>query len=334
MLLFKNKILSLVIQDICFIFKRNILIYSLLIHCINGLYAQRDTTKQSDSLNNQNIKYEYDTVYIAGDTVKYTDTVTVYLETVTQPRKQYLHYGITLSCSPFYSIYQMLSDENEAYLNKIRNIHQSAPGVCIHGNFLIGYKNFFLEAGAGISTFSENFKHITHHSRIDTSEYSRIVVIERYITIDENNDTLWHEVSRKEFITQIDTTYSDTLHQIKNHFKYYEVPVGVGFHKKYNRFTYEIKTGIIIGNLYKYSHVSIPIKNWNTIYKTNDYFLQKRRINSFFVNISANYLIKQNIWLQLGLSYRYGFNSFFRTNYYFEQKNHSPGVLFGIRYNF
>ncbi len=334
MIVIKNKILFLVIQDICFKFKRKILIYSLLFFCINNLFAQRDTTKQSDSLINQNIKYEYDTVYIAGDTVRYTDTVTVFLDTIVPTKKQYLNYAITMNCTPFYSVYQMFSDENDTYIDKIRDIHQSAPGICLQGNLLIGYKNFFLETGIGISSFSENFKHITHHSQIDTSEYSQIVVIARYITIDENNDTLWHEVSRKEFITQIDTIYSDTIHQTKNHFKYYEVPLGVGFRKAYNRFAYEIKAGITIGNLYKYSHVSIPIKNWDTIYKTDDCFLQKKRINSFFCTISANYLIKKSIWLQLGLSYRYGYKSFFRSNYYFKQKNHSPGVLFGIKYNF
>jgi hypothetical protein len=275
--------------------------------------------------------YEYDTIYIEGDTLRFTDTLTYYVDVP----------SIYLSSAEIYfaplftrSVFTSPSSENYSYQELVQDSHKPFAGFSLGTNLNLKRGNWILQTGISYTQFIERFKYETSRMEIDTNSYSEFIIIDSYFELDSNNDTIWHYLIKEEWHTDIDTTIHITEHKNFNSYSYVEFPLILAYEFAGKRFSYLWRGGIIFGRFINARRKTVSPINYNETMSVNSDFPYLKRNYNLFFSIGINYKFSKNIDFLIQPYYRQSLNSLFNDDFVINQKFYSFGVNFGFRYYF
>lgn len=278
---------------------------------------------QSDTI------YEYDTVYVVGDTIRQTDTLIIIIPDTTKT-----NWSCELYFSTFYpqSIISANDVEFQEYSELLSEAHNSLISYTLGGNVNLIRKSWTLQTGISYTQFREKFTHQTFDYFYDTNIYIQIDTIESYYRVN-GIDTTWIYVTEHNKKETIDSTKNYSNYNNTNKFSYFELPVILGYQFRKNKITYSIRAGAIIGLLIKNEGMTLSAYDNNEVMDINNSDLVKTNF-AFVFGLGINYHIADWLGIFVEPFYRHNLGSIFRQDYPISQKSYSLGLKMGIKYFF
>ncbi len=239
-------------------------IFLMLIIVTRSTYAQ-----VNDTTHNQNKTFEYDTIFIPADTIRYVDTVFMYYDDTLQ-KKIKLQAEVFFSPLLFSDKYSSSNLENEVYGQLYEEAHSPGLSYTFGANMSLAYKNILFQTGINYTQFNENFdyKSPTYLS-FDTNIYIIPDTLDTYYIV-EGADTSWFYITEENEYTQIDTIQNQNHSTAKNTYSYFEFPLVFGYTIDKNSFSIFPKAGFIIGLLQQTKGKTIDLDNYQDISELND----------------------------------------------------------------
>jgi hypothetical protein len=275
------------------------------------------------SLSN-NYEIIYDTVYVAADTIRKTDTVKVFVE-----HKPEIQYSFELSSSPFLSTVNInpTTESFAPYAYRVNQARSTMPGYRIDGNLKVQKRNQAIYIGIGflnyreLQTYSLNYKipHITQYSKLDT--------IDSYFVV-RGSDTSLVAVTKEQLYTRTDTIVELRKNELKNNLVFIEIPLVYGYHISLGRSALELKTGIECSFLIH--------KKIRTISNDGLFIKDMSKLNVFsnltialWLSCSIQYPINENVHIIIEPWFMNRINSSYHNNYLISEKLQLFGIKLG-----
>ena len=200
--------------------KRNCLFFLFFMYLTCGVTIRTNAQENpiTDSLSSLQ---EFDTVFLAPDTVKRTKIVTIYVEEDepgTTKNKNYSPYEFFIGSSGGSTISRMFPMYNKTSITPTGGF-----------SFLMRRNNFYFQLGANIngkesSTCSLTKHFTTFHIYIDTV----VTILDEFIQI-IGTDTVTYKVVKKDAVEKTNTIQSDTTYRSRNEYYNIAVPLVVGW---------------------------------------------------------------------------------------------------------
>lgn len=242
------------------------------------------------------------------------------------------------------------NSEHQTYSNYVDSLTSPDYSVSYGLDFAYTYKNFIFQTGLSMQTFTEGFKN--RQTQLDivqkpyTNYFDRLVSswdTVWFLNLDSllQGDSVWVPVPVETTYTVRDSNIlytNDTLKQYlykkeQNKYRYFEIPLMVGYQVKDNRFTYSLKAGIITGILQAVKGYNVSSDNkFTSLDLANNPFGKYHFSAILSLGVSYNF---NGHWSVFGEPYiRRSINSVFEKNYLLAKKFSSGGLKVGINYIF
>jgi len=237
-------------------------------------------------------------------------------------------WSLDLFVNPSY-IDQSLSAANgfDDHIQCRENSEEPAISVGFGAEIKYSVKNFFLQSGLNYSDYSQKYQYetatynIDHYYDFDTTWVWIIdpPFIDPYpISIDSTSVTLYEPVTS--------TTTG------KNHYRYLEIPLLVGYQHKFKKINIEIGTGVSYGFFIsaKGKLPELPNTSFLDLSKQTD--LIQNNFN-FLLYVGLEYKLNNKWGILLKPNYKQNLNSIFNSDFPVKQKFTTFGLAFGVRIN-
>jgi len=234
--------------------------------------------------------------------------------------------SISLYLAPAYTSSTLSADNSfDDYLNN-RNNHESgtiswSAGADVQFNI----KNWYIQTGLGYSTFSNK-----------RSSFQAFDSLNSYY----NNDTTWGWVYDapdfgKPIVLSIDTSFVPVYNNINegiNKWGYFEIPLIIGYTFNFNRFSFDVGTGVSYGLLISVNG-SVPSLDEENLFTDLSMLEQNmnKHMSNYLLQIGVSYHITPQWSLIVKPYYKQNLRSVFENNYPVDQRFKAFSIKFGLK---
>jgi hypothetical protein len=311
----KNKNIFLLLLPIC-----------LSIFFFNNIKAQSQQLNQAvDTLLNEEYEIIYDTVFVAGDTIRKTDTIEVVLQ-----NKLNSNISFELSFSPFVSIasYEPKNETYAQYAFKVNQARSALLSYRIDGNVTFHKKNNAFSIGIGISNFREKQEYDLKQWSFFSSQYTKLDTIDSYFVV-KGNDTSLIAVTKENLYFKTDSLLELKKNELLNNLIYFEIPLIYGYQIVLNHFSIELKTGINTAFLIYKSVKTLTLDGLSVRDISNEEVFNNINI-SLYLGATIEYPLNDRLNLVVEPWFLNNFSSIYKTNYIYSQQLQSYGLKVGL----
>ena len=280
---------------------------------------------------NDSINYQYDTVFLPADTIRYIDTVYMYYEDTLQKK---INLQTEVFFSPFFfsDKYSFQNTDNDGYGQLFINAHSPELSYTFGANLNLVYKNLLFQTGINYTQFNEKFDYKSPiYLSYDTSIYIKTDTLDTYYIV-VGNDTTWFYITEENEYSQIDTIQNQNYFTARNSYSYFEFPVVFGYTINKNRFSFLPKAGIIIGVLSQTKGKTINIENYQNTSDLND--LSGSMFTtiplSIYFSLGIHYRFSEKAALFVEPYYRQHINSIYKNDFPISREIRAFGMKFGV----
>ena len=306
-------------------------LHTIIISLFLITFSTTAYTQADDTTNYQKITYEYDTVFLPPDTIRYVDTVYMYYEDTLQ-KKLIWQAEVFFSPFMFFDKYSFQTTEDNGYGQLFENSHSPELSYTYGVNINLVYKNLLFQTGINYTQFQEKFNyHSPTYLSFNTNIFIITDTLDTYYIV-EGTDTTWFYITEENEYTQIDTIQNQNHFTDRNSYSYFEFPVVFGYAINKNRFSFLPKAGIIIGVLKQTKGKTINIENFQSTSDLNDLFgsMFTTIPLSMYFSLGIHYSFSKKVALIAEPYYRQHINSVYKNDFPVNRKIGASGVKSGL----
>lgn len=292
--------------------------------------VQKDTIKINEKLNEDlidSIIYEYDTIVVKGDTIRYTDTLVVFIDDTVN----YL-FSFGIFYLPFYPVNfnTTLKGNNTDYSDILNETSSMVTGNSAGIDFSVSRNIWQLQAGLFYSQYREKYEHKTRSYIYDTVYVMKTDTIEEYFVV-TGNDTTWFYETEDRLYPVFDSTRIEM--PFFNRYSYIEFPLIFGIEKSINRrFSYSVKTGPVIGIYINTSSKLLSVGERNEIIEIERKTVMSKLYLNWLTNLEITYHFSKRLALLSGIYHKHNITSLYKKDYPVTLRCSSIGLKIGLKY--
>lgn len=292
--------------------------------------VQEDTIKIRENLNRDfldSIIYEYDTIIVKGDTIRYTDTLVVFVDDLSKYR-----FSFDIFYSPFYpaNINSQLAAKNSNYSDILKDSRNMVTGNSAGMNFNVNRNMWLLQTGLFYTQYREKYEHETKRYIYDTIYVEKTDTIEEYFVV-TGNDTSWFYKTEERLYPAFDSTEIEMPYF--NRYSYFEFPLIFGIEKSINkRISYSLKTGPVIGIYLKTTPKLLSVDERNEIVEIERKSVMSKLVLNWMINLDITYRYSEKLAFLTGIYHKHNITSLYKTDHPVTLRCSSIGLKIGLKY--